>query len=507
MPDIVLVQPIGNKVCSLAPLPLGLLAISTIPYSEGYNIKIIDQRVETDWKQKLIDALRTEPLCVGVSVMIGTSTKNAIEISKIIKANSNAPVVWGGPIVSIKPLDCLQTNYVDILVQNEGEKTFAELVECLNKRGSLSKVKGIWYKTKEGIKHTENRPLIDLNSIPDSPYELLDMHNYKITSWNSSNFTMNIMTSRGCNNRCSYCYTNSLFNSTWRSLKPERVISLICKLSDKYKTKDFLFMDDNFFVSVKRSIDICRKIKEEKLDLRMEFQGATINRIAELNQEDMKLLKRAGCTSLNFGLESGSERIRRLMNKTFFTFEQLYAVNKKLKEYDMIPLYNLMAGWPTENTEDLMATMRLTVKLKTDNPTARFPCLFLYSPIPGTESYEIALKNGYVPPKTLENWGDIDWGQDIHIHKLNEIAKAHPWITKEYLELYKKLLMINIVTEDKKILEERSRPIKNSRVLRGIFEIYRLIALTRYNNSFYHFMPEVRIFEELEKRNLIFNYN
>lgn len=505
MVDIVLVQPITTiKGSLLAPLPLSLLTVSALPHKEGYSIKIIDQRVEKNWKEKLLDSLRSNPICVGISVMMGNSIINAMEISKIVKENSNTKVIWGGPFPTFQPLDCFQCPYVDIIVSNEGEQTFIELVKCIESKKDLETVKSIWYRIGDTYKFTGTRQLIDLNSIPDLPYELVNIKNYKVTSWNTSEPTINIVTSRGCIHKCTYCYTTSMFGSTWRALTAERVANVISSLYQKYKIHNFLFMDDNFFVGLKRSVNISEMIKKEDLDISMEFQGVTIKSVTEMNEENLRLFESVGCRIFQIGVESGSERIRRLIQKDYFTIEQLMAANRKLAKYRIVPKYNLITGFPTETIQDLSETIHLSVKLKKENPNALMPILTLYAPIIGTKGYGTALQYGYVPPNNLKDWGEVDFGHDGYINRLNENVKSKPWITKQFLEMYKRLIVTHIVTQNEmKDLKKRNKQFKDSLLLRMSFDLYKLIAEFRYRYSYYEFMPEVKILETLEANDII----
>ena len=159
-------------------MPMSLLCIATPVMNAGYDVKIIDQRVEPRWESILRQELQKDPLCVGVSSMTGPQLRHALDISKMVKEYGNSPVIWGGTHASLLPDQTLKNENIDIVVQGEGEETFPELVEALDGKRPLSTVKGIWYKENGHIKNTGMRPFIDLNKQPPLPYHLIDLKKY-----------------------------------------------------------------------------------------------------------------------------------------------------------------------------------------------------------------------------------------------------------------------------------------------------------------------------------------
>jgi len=138
--DVVLVYPkTGQDFGATIAPPHGLLAIAAPLFKKGYKIKIIDQRIDFNWKNNLIDALQSKPLCVGISAMTGTQIYFAYEIAQLIRKHTNGkiPIVWGGPHPSILPEQTLEDEDVDIVCIGEGDITFLELVEAIQSRNSL----------------------------------------------------------------------------------------------------------------------------------------------------------------------------------------------------------------------------------------------------------------------------------------------------------------------------------------------------------------------------------
>jgi radical SAM superfamily enzyme YgiQ (UPF0313 family) len=483
MTDVILIHPITSPIKQdLYFLPLGLLSVSSLVYKEGYKIKIIDQRINTEWKKDLLRELKTEPICVGINSMIGTQILAGVAISKIVKENSNASVMWGGPFPTIQPHTTIENKYIDTVCVGQGEITFSECVKTLDKRKSLKNVRGIWYKERGKIKKNRPRPLIDLNQLPDPPYHLLNLKAYEIKSPQPPIFYRKMIcvnTSVGCPHSCTYCYNSSCYPE-WNALNPVRVIELLQRLNDEYNPDLFYFTDDNFFVSKRRVKKIMEGILKEKMDVRFGFQGIRINSLAELSKKDLNLISRAGAIAFSIGIESGSPRILKMLKKETNP-RQIYAVNKRLYQYNDIYLhYNIMAGFPTETIKEFFMTVNMIRKLQKENRRIILPRIFLFTPFPETEIYKLAIDHGFIPPKTLEEWGNIDWS----IWGEKGLYDFRPWLSEEFKAIFKKIsLMMELIYATKYHKSE----------IKNLVKIYKPIAKFRLTHNFFSFMPEVNI--------------
>ncbi|GAH55929.1 unnamed protein product, partial [marine sediment metagenome] len=215
--DVILVYPntrIGRAFWGDIFMPISLLAVAAPLVNAAHKIKIIDQRVEKNWKNLLLRYLKEEPVCVGVSCMTGPQIKYALEVSKLVRENSTAPIVWGGVHPSLLPSQSLDNDFVDIVVEGEGEETFFELFQVLNNRLPLSRVKGVWYKENGELKKNPQRPFTDLNKQPPLSYQLLDIEKYEAVNYGNRYFSF--LTSRGCPQKCAFCYNTSFNKGQWR---------------------------------------------------------------------------------------------------------------------------------------------------------------------------------------------------------------------------------------------------------------------------------------------------
>lgn len=474
--DVILVftkEGIYNSVMG-AMVPLPLLLVSGPLVEKGYNVRIIDQRIDEDWEATLKKELKNDPLCVGVSTMTGLQITNCLEISKVVRqASPNTKIVWGGVHPTTFPEQTLKHPLVDIVVSGNGEFSFLEVVQALEKNESLKNVNGVSYITDGGlIKHNNARPAVDLNVLPETPWHLVNIKNYLQRSFHQDD-VLNVETSRGCPFPCTFCYCTTFHNRGWKALTPERTVELFKDLNSKYGIKSFQPVDDNFFVDVKRAKSVMTGILDEGLDIKMGFQGVRVDSIARMSHADLALLEKAGTMLLQFGVESGSDRVLTLIKKGL-TRKVAIDTNKKLAYHkQLLPFYNFMCGFPTETKEDLFQSTSLAWNIIKNNDNALVSPFHIYKPYPGTEMYDLALQAGFKQPETLEQWASMDWTGETAFEFPEDLSKTF------------KAVSIVSIGVDRKIEAQSS-----SKYLRALAKIYRPYARFRFKTNMYGFMPE-----------------
>src|SRR3989338_1138889 len=438
MADAVLVNPKGFKLINDQTLPFGLLYASIYACQE-YEIKIIDQRIDKDWKEKFLNELEKKPLIVGITSMTGPQILDALEISKIAKGHG-VKVAWGGIHASLTPKQTLENEYIDFVICGEAELTFHELVKALDKNLPLENVNGLWYKENGQIKANPQRNDIKLEDLPRLPYYLVeDMEKYiQIKETRGNRRSINIFTSRGCPNKCTYCFNQKFNKGYWRQMSAKRAIEEIRYVVEKFKLENIFILDDNFFFNIPRTKEIAQGIMDMNLDFTWDVLGAEIDTLRRVDRDYIDFLAKSRCKSLLFGIESGSPRILKLIKKNMAVEDVLY-VNKMLKGSGLKAYYSFMSGFPTETDEDLKMTVSLMLRLKEENPNIEYGTVKPVIVYPGTELFDVALKEGYQPPKRLEDWAHVTWG---NYSKLN-----YPWLSKKrktmLTDLYYYSLLMN----------------------------------------------------------------
>lgn len=409
MSDVVLFFPKSEGKDTIL-LPASVLMVAAPLVKVDYKVKIIDQRVDRDWKEVLLKELKNKPIVFGVSVLTGKQILNGLEVSKLVKENSDTFVVWGGVHPSLLPKQTLENDYIDCVVIGEGEETLLELTEALKTKSPLGNIKGLGYKKDGKIIFNPQRDFIDLDKLPEMPYYLIDVEKYVAKkSYATGRPARNLAfyTSRGCPHRCGFCYNKEFNKRRWRGKSAEEVVGKMKKLIKDYRINAFEIEDDEFFTNIERVRKICELIIRENLNIDI-FASCRVNYVADnINDKYLKLLYRAGFRTLAFGVESGSEKILDLMHKDI-TINQVFETIRKLKKAGINSKYYFMAGFPTETISDLYKTTDLIQEMK-QIASLRIPAWRVFTPYPGTDLYELAVKQGWQAPKSLEEWANYDF--------------------------------------------------------------------------------------------------
>lgn len=381
-------------------LPLGLLSVASTIVKD-YEVKIIDQRLDDNWAKK-IDSESKDSICVGITSMTGEQISNGIKISITAKENTN--VIWGGVHPTILPKQTLENKNIDFIVRGEGEITFPLLIKAIKNKESIHNIKGVGYKDISGIHINETSNYVNLNNLPDLPYYLLDMNKY-ITKRDSFQRCLTLETSRGCPHNCSFCSNPVIHKKKWRCLNVENIIKKLNYLQSRFNLDGIIFQEDNFFVNMKRIEEFCGKISMNNIGWKA---NCRIKYLLNKDQSFLEMLEMAGCRVLQFGVESGSDRILSLLNKGL-SVDDILEVNKKLAKTNILCRYNFIIGLPTETEEEIQRTLKFIDKLKKENANLDLPFLNIYTPWPGTNLFSLAVKNGFKPPNSLEEWSRFNW--------------------------------------------------------------------------------------------------
>jgi radical SAM superfamily enzyme YgiQ (UPF0313 family) len=408
-------------------LPLNLLHAANLVDRE-YQVKIIDQRIDKNWKEILGNELSKSPICVGVTAYTGKMIKHSLWISQFVKERSKVPIVWGGIHASLLPLQTLENRYIDIVVQGEGEESFLELVEALAKGKSLKRIDGICFKEGGQIFKNPQRRFLDLDNLPEIPYHLVDIHRYMPLYKGKRSIPM--QTSRGCIYHCNYCYNTVYNKSVWRFQSPEKVYGRIKYLVDKFNAENIYFVDDNFFIDLERSKRIAEAIIRENINIEWQVQGVGFSEIGKMDDNYLRLLERSGCVRFTSGVESGSSRIREMLNKgDSNNIDSIIQINRRLSKFKIVMFYSFITGFPTETFLDLRQTINILFKLLKENKNARNSPIYTFISYPQITFTKILENNGYKLPDTLIGWINYDYG--------NRGYENIPYVSAELMKVLK----------------------------------------------------------------------
>lgn len=397
--------------------PFGLLYIGGKLRSAGYEIKIIHAGQKTI-SGRVDEIIKDEPLFVGFSVITGSPTASSVQISQQIKAKSKIKIAWGGVHPSLLPQQCLAEDCIDFVILHEGEETALELANHLSIGNCrFAEINGLGYKDNGRVVINNPRPLYkELNS-SRMDFSLIDLSKYvqessiQIEGKQEKIRKLSYISSRGCPHNCGFCYNLEFNKRQWRYFPEDIVYEDVRYLKEKYKINAIHFWDDNFFVNKQRALNILNHIAVfPEFELRIDY----------ITEELAAEFKKLNTINLLVGVESGSDRILKLMNKGFSKALMLERV-RILAKYNVSVLYSFMLGTTTETKDELYQTIDLIVEISRIHRNSSFT-VGMYMPYPGTELYQLAVKEGFVPPVRMIDWRLIDrWRNTVPL----------PWIDKD----------------------------------------------------------------------------
>lgn len=383
----------GRKRVSSAP-PLSLLYVGTFLKKFGHDIVIIDADINGYKLDDLTSEIIAEkPDLVGINTMTPFAG-TVLNLSKRLKKlNPGLNIVLGGPHITATGSEILKfSDDASFLVIGEGEYTMLELTKKLeNHETDFSNIKGLVYKKRNEIVVNPPRELIqDLDSLPNPDFSLIkkfDVNNYELFH-SEGKKVVNVLASRGCPFRCSFCQANLTHGCLPRMRSVKNVIDEIKFNRNKYGVGYIGFKDSTFTFNHPWLEEFCHQMIERKLGMEWVCNA----RIDTVNEDLIRLMSAAGCNAMAFGVESGSQRILDVLQKGT-KVEEIPKVYDWLKKYKIAALAAMMVGNPTETLEDVEETYKLAIRL---NPIAiGFNCLTAF---PGTKIYDDALQD-----KTLAN--------------------------------------------------------------------------------------------------------
>jgi len=358
--------------------PLGLAYLASMVRDE-HDVRIVDSLAE-DYNYGDVKRIikKYDPDVVGITSTT-SMIPDAYAIAKIAKrCNENVKIVMGGPHVTFLPERTFQEcPYIDFIVRGEGELTFRELIDSLERDRDPSNILGLSINLRDKVKNNPPRPLIkDIDTIPMPSYDLLPMEKYQA---NGVRFGT-VMTSRGCPFNCAFCSSSLQFGKRWRGHSDSRVIEELKHLHEKYRIREIEFLDDTFTLNKHRAIRIARRIVKEGLDI----SWSASSRVDTFTEEVAEAMKKSGCHTIYFGIESGSRKTLNFIGKGI-TPEQSISAVKKAKRHKLRALGSFVIGFPEETKEDIKKTIKFSKKVGVD-----FAQFTIATPYPGTRLWKYA---------------------------------------------------------------------------------------------------------------------
>ncbi|MEN3013341.1 MAG: radical SAM protein [Endomicrobiia bacterium] len=366
--------------------PLGILYVASYlqKFNLSYEIKIIDAPLEKfDFKEIKSFIEKFQPDVVGI-YFCTEYLLDSLQTAKIVKeVNKNIITVAGGPHLHIYPFQTINNPYIDFGIYGEGEICFSVLIDSLFHNKDPHKIDGVISKKNINKEHKlQFIGHLDELAIPNR--RLLDYKKYRsFITYKNPITTM--ITSRGCAYNCYYC------NSIERAKKvrfhsPEYVVKEIEDIVS-LGIRDIIFFDENFTFNIERVEAICDLLIQKKIKVRWHCRSRAD---MKLDKRILKKMKDAGCRLIQFGIETATPRLQKIINK-HLDLEKVKRIIKLCKDVGILTYGNFMLGLPTQTEQEMLQTIKFAIELDLD-----YAPFGVFNPLPQSVFYEQALKEGII---------------------------------------------------------------------------------------------------------------
>ncbi len=366
--------PVFGRVPSL---PLGLISIASYLNHYGHEAKIVECLVESSDVEAEIKSF--QPDIVGISVLSFLSGTEAKKLTALIK-KTGVPVVWGGQAPTSMPELILREASPDYIILGEGEITWLELVNTIENGGNIGRVNGLAYLESGNVKFTQQRDVADISLFPDLDWNLVSVEKY-FSSFFGCDKMLYLHASKGCPAQCTFCSNQIYHQHKNRCRNPEQIIKDIDYFYSK-GTNGIYFSDELFIPQREKRTALCEMLIERGYDLTWGCQM----RLGVLNEEDIKLMYKAGCRWILFGIESGNpERIKTI--KKNIDLKIAKETIAWCENAGMTVQASFIIGFPEETEDELRESIRFAKNLN-----ASIINMNILTPLPNSEIYLYANK-------------------------------------------------------------------------------------------------------------------
>ncbi len=420
------------EISLISPCPevvsaFGVRALSAYLKRAGYRVRVLYipgshrqlsprgefvYRYEDELLEQVYELCKDSQI-IGISFMTYFFDR-AVQLTRFLKKRLDAPVIWGGIHPTVKPEEALE--YADMVCIGEGEEALLEIAQRLEKGGDYSQTRNIWLRRDGKILKNPLRPLIkELDSLPFMDYDFYEHYCYdnvngSIRRIDEEFFKKTLplrpgldggfhicyrtMTDRGCPHSCSYCsvsrqremYKGERF---LRKRSVEHSIEELKQIKERYPfIQTFQFFDDTFFSRPYSDIKKFALLYKENVDMPFHVQCSPTT----ISEEKLECLIEAGLIYVEMGIQTGSERIKKLYNRRESN-DKIVAAAKIINKYHdklLTPDYHVILENPWETDEDVINTLNLLLNL----PKPYCLKLSTLQFFPGTELYRRGKEEG-----------------------------------------------------------------------------------------------------------------
>ncbi len=367
--------------------PVGTLYIASVLKQSGHEV-VFFEGAFYDRQEMVKKIIEEEPDVLGAFVIAMFWDRTKKLFRELKEQYPDVFIVAGGHGPTALKERCLEEcDELDAVVLEEGEYTMRELTENLSRGRSLRGVKGAIVREGGEIISNPKRPFIkNLDELPFPDMDLAELKRYRPSYGQVMNEpALQVISSRGCINACLYCF-RMMGKKLIRFRSPENVADEIEYYVEKYGAKDIKFWDECFTLDKERVLGICDEILTRGLRVNWWISA----RADYVDKEMLRMMKRAGCWCINFGVESGVQKNLDVLRKNL-TVEQIRTAVKSAHAAGIKTFTTYILGIPGETFDEGLKTIDLAIELNSFI-TEFFPL----SPFPGTDLWNDADKYGEI---------------------------------------------------------------------------------------------------------------
>ncbi len=463
-PPISLEERYGSLSGAGSNLPsIGILGLASVASKAGHRVKVVEAASSgLSYEESLAQILEFKPDIVGLTAVTSSILK-ASKLSQLIKeSRPETKIIIGGPHITAVPEETMSRfPEFDVAAIGEGENTIKEVVSCLENNGQLREVPGILFRENDQFVKTEPRALIkDLDELPFPAWDMIDNFpwGYKPAAFKCKRLPATyIISARGCPHLCIFCDT-SVFSRQYRAFSAEYIIEMIKHLKTNYGIREIIFEDDTFVIFKKRLVQLCETIIKEKLNITWSCNG----RAKSVKPDILKLMKKAGCWQIAYGIESGDPGILDFSRKRT-KIEDMRKALQWSHEAGILTKGFFILGFPMETEETLRRTIDFAKNVYLDDISVS-----QMTPFPGSEMYEIGEKYGSIN----KSWEKMN---------LLDVVFVPHGLTKEKLDGYQKSFLKEFYLRPGVIMTYMIRLIKNPGNIKGILSGFKAFLQTVFS--------------------------
>jgi radical SAM superfamily enzyme YgiQ (UPF0313 family) len=433
--------------------------------------------------------------------MPGPQLKQAIPFTKNIKEDfPNIKIIWGGYFASNQYKVCMDSGLVDYIVNGPGDVAFPSLLDLIERpdfkldthEEELGTIKNLIFRNSKGeLTKTAKEDLLDQDTLPDLPYLYLNTF-YPVKNYLAKTFmgktTMSYHSSMGCPFTCSFCGIVPIFNARWKGKSAENMYKDVRYFKENYNIDAIEFHDNNFFTSKKRVLEFSKLILNDNIKYWGEGRIDTINKYTD---EELYLMKKAGCEMIFLGAETGNDAVLKQMNKGGTqTGNMIKDFALRMKTVGIIPEMSFVLGMPADTEKEvydnILWDINFIKEIKAINPNTEI-IIYLYSPTPtkGSKLYKQILEAGFSFPETIEEWISPSW-ENFDLRK-NPLT---PWL-KPY--------MIDTIQNFETVLNGNYPTVSDFRIKGYKKKVLQLFSNWRYKTGFYNYPYEIKALQKIWK--------